>query len=584
MRSLAWGIATPISVLASIGIGGAVQAQISPNWIQRYDNRGEGYAWAASMALAPDGIVVIGAVSSGGTYTGVVKYDFDGNFLWDARIDVPNASPYAVACDGEGGVYVIGSTYRASNWDYFVARMSPSGQQLWAVVYGTDQYDYGRSIAIDPTGNIYACGESGSDGVVAKLSGDGTILWEHSGTGTADSLALTDEGVAVTGAKVVAGRGRDVSTRLLASDSTLLWHDLQDGSLSDNDYGVAVVFDAAGRILVGANMNGNRPARDVGAFSYSRHGHLVWRRVLDGGGNVADTVANGCVDRFGNLTLVGSTSDGGTFSNILTINLSRRGDVRYVQSYNGPANDIDYGLDVVADANGNSFVAGASSRDQTHGAFDYLVIKYDSAGNFHWELRQRGTAGGEDKAVAIVASEDGSVYVTGQALYRFPGGRDFLTVCIRPTDFVAPLTFAVTRGQYLSGGLLDLYYNDTFGVRVQALRPTSLNIPSVEIEVEGRSPTTSPTELYFVAETSPTVNGPIQRILAFNFRTGMWDVVDSRPVYVGRNTVAVRITESAPDYVRGDGLLRLRVGLVDYGVTFPAWGFMVDQFVWFVQQ
>ena len=172
-----------------------------------------GWAWVpVNGALGystPDSseLAILPQTCSGGGIFGVagaagVAISLDGGSKWTtssapAWVD----SLAAGACD----LYVI----RPITTDAFVSKLDGSGTALWATFLGGMNRDQARSLAIDPSGNVYVAGatssadfpatlrigESGNaEGFVTKLSGDGRIVWSATLGGDVSAAAVDPGG------------------------------------------------------------------------------------------------------------------------------------------------------------------------------------------------------------------------------------------------------------------------------------------------------------------------------------------------------------------------------------------------------
>jgi len=127
--------------------------------------------------------------------------------------------------------------------------------------------------------------------------------------------------------------------------------------------------------------------------------------------------------------------------------LAASGDFLWAKSVGGV--DYDYPQSIVADSNGNVYVAGyfeetadfdpgAGSAELTSaGSYDIFILKLDSNGNYIWAKRIGGT--GSDFARTIVTDTNGNIYIAGSF---------FSTVDFDPGAGTANLT---------SAGLADIF-------------------------------------------------------------------------------------------------------------------------------
>lgn len=134
----------------------------------------------------------------------------DGEIEW-ARQFGTSASDQAlaVATDPTGAVYVAGHTYgllprstqtkNEGKADFFVAKYSADGAELWVRQFGGKEDDFARGVATDATGRVYVAGQTASalananagltDLFAAGYSSGGNRDWlQQMGTVTAESV------------------------------------------------------------------------------------------------------------------------------------------------------------------------------------------------------------------------------------------------------------------------------------------------------------------------------------------------------------------------------------------------------------
>jgi hypothetical protein len=149
-------------------------------------------------------------ISNGDMDIFIAKIDTDGNWLWATQAGGNGTDEgYAVTIDGEGCSYVTGNFQNTAIFgsyalncsgprDVFIAKLDTTGNWLWAIQSGGNDWAIGCGITIDSAGNIYAIGQflstatfgsyslisSGDwDIFVAKIDTNGDWLWVTSAGG-----------------------------------------------------------------------------------------------------------------------------------------------------------------------------------------------------------------------------------------------------------------------------------------------------------------------------------------------------------------------------------------------------------------
>lgn len=241
------------------GVSNLVSLGYNDIFVTKLDNDGN-FIWAKSfgttnpndigysIAVDPSGNVItsgqiagpadldpgpgVSMVTPSGYGAFVQKLDANGNFVWGAAFSGTSNvdAARAVTTDLTGNVYVTGLFTGTSDFDpgpgifnmtavtysnVFVAKLTANGGFGWAKSFGGPGWDYGNSIAVDPSGNVYTAGQfggpadfdpgpgvftlsTGIGGFVSKLDNNGNFVWAtEQGSGgwfTINSLALDSSG------------------------------------------------------------------------------------------------------------------------------------------------------------------------------------------------------------------------------------------------------------------------------------------------------------------------------------------------------------------------------------------------------
>jgi len=218
----------------------------------------------------------------------VCKLDSSGSLQWHTFYGSSSGDyGYGIAVDSPGNLYVTG--YSNSTWgtplnafagwdDIVVIKLNDSGALQWHTFHGSPRADYGRGIAVDPSGDIYVTGESAAtwgaplsahaggyfyypDVLIVKLNGSGALQWNtfygssdlDRGHGIAvdssGNICVIGESYATWGSPINAYAGNDdIVSIKMDSSGAYQWHTFY-GSSGD-DYGSGIARDSWGNVYV----------------------------------------------------------------------------------------------------------------------------------------------------------------------------------------------------------------------------------------------------------------------------------------------------------------------------------------------
>ncbi len=294
----------------------------------------------------------------------VAKFTPLGSWQWANRVGGSRSeSGRNVAVDGSGNVVVVGSftsptitlgsitlTLLNGGYNFFVAKLTPTGTWQWANSAGGNNGDYATNVAVDSSGNVVIAGhfssmtitlgattltnpDPGSNIFVAKLTPTGVWQWAVSARGReidiVNGMVLDGSGnVIITGfytsptlsigaiTLTNAGTNPDFGDVFVAKlTPTGAWQWATSAGGSEHDGGVGVAVDASGNVVViGAFAS---PAITFGSTTLTSAGSYdifvakltplgVWQWATSAGGSNEDSGIGVSVEGSGSVVVTGN--------------------------------------------------------------------------------------------------------------------------------------------------------------------------------------------------------------------------------------------------------------------------------------
>jgi len=377
-----------------------------------------------------DGYIVVGYTRSndgdvfgfhGGWDWWVVKLDQLGNIQWKKVLggsDIDTAESIRQTCDG--GYIIAGSTY-SNNWDvsgnhgesdYWVAKLSPTGQIQWRRAYGGSGEDNAYAVRQTTDGGYIVAGYSGSlDGDVThkvgihnvwivKLDSAGTIEWNRSYGGLTNgdlaySIEQTTDGGYIFAGETYSNDG-DVSGHhgnddcwvvKITAGGEIEWQRALGGMASDRGWRVLQTTDGGYAMLGYAGSSNGDVVGWHGLYDYwvvklSTTGEIEWQKCL--GGTDDDWARSICQTADGGYAVVGITrsTDGDVLYNsgqdIWVVQLDSTGVLQWQKTLGGT--DAEWVNAIIQTHDGGLAIAGETYSidgdvSGNHGDKDIWVVK-----------------------------------------------------------------------------------------------------------------------------------------------------------------------------------------------------------------
>lgn len=357
----------------------------------------------------------------------------NASLLWAKSVggtgsDIENS----IVVDASGNVYATGSfegtvdfdpspgnfTLTSSGLaDIFLLKLDVSGNFVWAKQMGGSKNDYGHSVSVDGTGNVYSTGmfqdtadfdpgvgvfnlnSQGNNMFISKLDASGNLVYAKGmvGSGVAVGKAIAidaSNNVYATGHfqnvidcdpgpgtfNLTSSGWDDILILKLDTSGNFAWAKSMGAGVFDN--GQSLALDVSGNVYTAGTFKGTvdfNPGAAVFNLTSTTNGD-VFISKLDASGN-----------------FIWAKSMGGTgVENCYGITIDASGNIYHTGRYTGMM-DFDPS-------------AGVFNLTST-GSYDIYISKLDPSGNFVFAKSMGGA--GNDVGYALVVDATGNIYSTG---------------------------------------------------------------------------------------------------------------------------------------------------------------------------
>lgn len=384
--------------------------------------------WSASALDTQGNLFVVGNTLAGPGNPDVLvsKYDRDGDLLWQQQYHGnTDGEDYgtAVATDQLGNCYVAATVSNtATTFDVAALKFNPQGTLVWHTEWNgaANLYDVPSSIALDGNGSVYVAGttystSSNPDYLLIKLNDSGSIQWASS----YDYAGFPDVATGVTFDPLMdpVVTGGSASTATAWDYATIRYNKVTGTQSAVNRVEVpgvnmananAFARDNGGNLYITgySEANGNK---DIQTVKIDNTFTLAWVRNFDGEGLEDMGRAIG-PDNQGNVYVAGHTHKANGGSDFITIKYDSAGTALWQQRYRARNDEWKAEATKLAVTSDGGVIVVGTVFDGVKDNF--MTIKYSAEGKLEWEKEYDGL-NGDDKAMGVNLNSDGKVYVNG---------------------------------------------------------------------------------------------------------------------------------------------------------------------------
>ena len=193
------------------------------------------------------------------------------------------------------------------------------------------------------------------------------------------------------------------------------WVARYDGPGNNYDQASAIGVDNSGNVYVGGYSYGGATGADYTTIKYNSAGQQEWVARYNGLGNRDDYLFAMAIDAFGNAYVTGfSVVDSDSHFDCLTIKYDSAGQEQWIARYTAPSG-YAAGDAIVLDGSGNVYVAAEGAIPGDANTRFCVTIKYNAAGEQQW-IREYDGGMNSNRPTAIAVDNAANVYVTGTIL------------------------------------------------------------------------------------------------------------------------------------------------------------------------
>lgn len=314
------------------------------------------------------------------------------------------------------GYIVTGYTnsYGAGNYDAWLIKIDPNGNEIWSKTFGGSNLDWASSVEKTSDGGYVFAGGTESYGngqkdiFFVKTDSVGNEIWAKTFGGINDDQCnclkpTTDGGYILVGETKSFGSGEnDVYLIKTDSDGNQVWSKTFGGI--SYDWGSLVQQTTDEGYIITGTTDSFGSGYQVLLIKTDSNGNEIWSKTFgnmyfDSGSSVQQTTDGGYI-------ITGSTGLSETNDEVYLVKTDSNGNLAWSKKFGG--NSFDYGNSVKQTVEGGYIISGIYGSVNKSPFYDVYLIKTSSNGSVEWSKTFGGSG---DEVCGSVEQTSGGGYI-----------------------------------------------------------------------------------------------------------------------------------------------------------------------------
>ena len=310
-----------------------------------------------------------------------------------------------------------------------------------------NRFDIACTMKLDNLSNIIVFGNSASiisqsDIVALKYSPSGNLLWQASFNGFGNSvdecksvIVDSDGNSYITGFTSDTNQVIKIVTLKIDGSGNILWSKVFLPADYTQGIGVSIAKDSSGNIYSCGYTRRQNGSFSIAVIKYSSAGDLLGTALFNKTPTSSESPVSICADGAGNIYILGSSNAIGGAYDIMLLKYNSSLNLVWQNTFSGSAVGNDFPVEMLISKDNRLVVAAAVYNNP--GGIDYGIYRYDTSGSLAMQYYYNGSGNDQDYPYAITTDTANNIFVTGSSRNADTlGSEDFFTMKIDPTAFL----------------------------------------------------------------------------------------------------------------------------------------------------